>query len=173
MKRLTLHPRSAAGPVTSIHAEITATDNGCLARFRLDGDMERIRIPAPAHGAREDNLWKTTCFEIFWQPMGADAYREFNLSPSTKWAAYDFDDVRANGRDAPTEQVSITCHHDEAGLMLEAEIACKLDLPADIALNAIVEDETGTLQFQALAFPPGAPEFHSPACRTLHLARQN
>lgn len=114
-----------------------------------------------------DNLWKTTCFEIFWQPQGGSAYREFNLSPSHRWAAYDFDDVRLNGRDAPTEAIVIACSHSKTELVLDAMITAELPLPAAVALNAIIEDAQGVLQFWALQFAPGKPEFHSETCRAL------
>ncbi len=119
--------------------------------------------------SRQDNLWKTTCFEIFWQPDGGSYYREFNLSPSTQWACYDFDDFRRNSRDAPVDNIAIACAHSDGTLMLSADIASELPLPADVALNAVVEDAQGNIQFWALAFQDGKPEFHSEDCRALHL----
>jgi hypothetical protein len=173
MKSLTLHPDCNAGPITSVSAEIAATDGGCRARFRFDGDITAIKVPTAAHGERTDNLWKTTCFEIFWQPRsgnGGDTYyREFNLSPSSLWACYDFDAFRAAMRDAPVEAISISCLHNDQSLTLEADIASALPTPADVALNAIVEDKDGNIQFWALAFADGKAEFHSEVCRQIRL----
>ena len=42
--------------------------------------------------------------------------------------------------------------------------------PADVALNAVVEDVDGNIQFWALAFADGKPEFHSEVCRAMKLA---
>jgi hypothetical protein len=56
--------------------------------------------------------------------------------------------------------------------MLKASIAAELPVPAQVALNAIVEHEDGGMQFWALAFPPGKPEFHSEACRQLVVDRE-
>ncbi len=136
----------------------------------MEGNISAIRIPDPAESARRDNLWKTTCFEIFWQPAGGSYYREFNLSPSSQWACYDFDDFRLNSRDAPVEAISIACRFDDGELVLDADIASQLPIPADVALNAIVEDKDGNIQFWALAFQPGKAEFHSETCRQLHMA---
>lgn len=132
----------------------------------MDGDLEHIRIPDLANPERMDDLWKTTCFEIFWQPDGGSYYREFNLSPSSKWAAYDFDDFRKNSRDAPVEAIAVACAHSHDHMLLTAEIVSDLSVPAKVALNAIVENTDGTMQFWALAFPDGKPEFHSAECRT-------
>ncbi|MEM1051366.1 MAG: hypothetical protein AAGI28_04650 [Pseudomonadota bacterium] len=176
MKALMLHHSCDLGPIRSVTAEVTATEVGCEARFRLDGAVDRINLPEPAPSVRTDNLWKTTCFEIFWQPIGGSYYREFNLSPSGRWAAYDFDSFREAMRDAPVDAISLSVAYgstDQTGeLELKANIACDLSAPAQVALNAIVEHEDGELQFWALAFPPGKPEFHSEACRQWVLDRE-
>lgn len=169
MRQLVLHPHCDAGPITKVEAEIHPTEKGCAARFRFHGDIGAIKVPETREPERMDNLWKTTCFEIFWQPEGGSYYREFNLSPSTRWACYDFDDFRLNSRDAPAE-VAIVSSHSEATLELSCEIESELPLPAAVALNGIVEDKDGNIQFWALAFEDGKPEFHSTVCRDWHLA---
>jgi hypothetical protein len=171
MQPLMLHQTCDLGPIRAVTASITATPDGCEAEFRLDGHIPAIIVPEPALPERMDNLWKTTCFEIFWQPLGDTYYREFNLSPSGRWAAYDFDSFREGMRDAPVERVAITCTHDESGLVLKASIAAELPDPAQVALNAIVDHPGGAIQFWALAFPPGKPEFHSEACRAVIIER--
>ena len=171
MHPLMLHVTCDLGPIRAVTASITATPQGCEAEFRLDGRMAAIALPAPAAAERRDNLWQTTCFEIFWQPLGTAAYREFNLSPSGQWAAYDFDSFREGMRDAPVGAIAITCVHDDAGLVLRASIAAALPDPAQVALNAVVEQADGSKQYWALAFPPGKPEFHSEANRALIVER--
>ncbi|MDC8753273.1 hypothetical protein OIK40_01300 [Erythrobacter sp. sf7] len=171
MQPLMLHQTCELGPIRAVTASITGTPSGCEAEFRLDGKVPAIVVPQPAAPERMDNLWKTTCFEIFWQPLGGTYYREFNLSPSGRWAAYDFDSFREGMRDAPVDAIAIACSHDDSGLVLKASIAAELPDPAQVALNAIVEHPDGSLQFWALGFPPGKPEFHSEACRTLIVER--
>lgn len=171
MTPLMLHRTCDLGPIRAVTASLTPTPEGCEAEFRLDGRVSAINIPELAAPERMDNLWKTTCFEIFWQPIGQPGYVEFNLSPSGRWASYDFDSFREGMRDAPVDAIAISCSHaesDGAGeLVLKASIAANLPIPAQVALNAIVEHPDGGLQFWALAFPPGPPEFHSEACRQM------
>ena len=171
MHPLMLHQTCDLGPIRAVTASVTATPQGCEAEFRLDGQVPAIILPPHAGPERRDNLWKTTCFEIFWQPLGGTTYREFNLSPSGCWAAYDFDSFREGMRDAPVDAIAIACSHDDKGLVLKASIAAALPAPAQVALNAIVEHPDGGMQFWALAFSPGKPEFHSEACRQLILER--
>ncbi len=167
METLRLHPGCAPGPVTCILASLSPTAGGCRAEFRLDGDLASVRIPSIAQSERTDQLWKTTCFEVFWQPTGGTAYREFNLSPSTRWAAYDFDAFRKNGRDATVEAIALACAHSHDHLLLAVDIVADLPAPADVALNAVIENTDGTVQYWALAFAEGKPEFHSSTCRKM------
>jgi hypothetical protein len=166
-----LHVACDLGPVQSVTGAITPTPEGCVAEFRLGGYMDAIVVPQHAAAERRDNLWQTTCFEIFWQPLGGTVYREFNLSPSGQWAAYDFDSFRTGMRDAPVGSISIACSHDRSGLVLTASIVADLPDPAQVALNAVIEHADGGKQYWALAFPPGKPEFHSEANRALIVER--
>lgn len=168
MQTLVLHPDCAPGSIQSITADIVPTADGCRATFVAQGAVAKIAVPAVAAPGRFDNLWKTTCFEIFWSHDGT-SYREFNLSPSTRWACYDFDAFREGMRDAPAAvEIAVTANASE--LMLVADIRSALPLPATVALNAIIEDEDGINRYWALAFRPGAPEFHASECRALELA---
>ncbi|MEL7446927.1 MAG: hypothetical protein AAGK02_14145 [Pseudomonadota bacterium] len=171
MHALMLHQTCDLGPIRAVTANVSPTSQGCDAEFRLDGNIHGIKVPALAPSERTDNLWKTTCFEIFWQPIGGTCYREFNLSPSGRWAAYDFDSFRDNGRDAPVDAIAVSCSHNDGELVLTASIASALPGPAQVALNAVVEHNNGAIQFWALAFPPGKPEFHSEANRQLIVER--
>lgn len=166
-----LHRTCDLGPIRAVTATITATPQGCEAEFRLEGRISNIVVPPHAGSERRDNLWQATCFEIFWQPLGGTYYREFNLSPSGRWAAYDFDSFRKGMCDAPVGAIAVACSHDDSGLVLRASIAADLPSPAQVALNAVVEHADGVKQFWALAFPPGPPEFHSEANRQLIVER--
>lgn len=171
MHPLMLHVACDLGPIRAVTASIAATPQGCAAQFRLEGHIPAIVLPSVATPGRRDNLWQTTCFEIFWQPIGSMAYREFNLSPSGQWAAYDFDSFREGMRDAPVDAIAIACSQDDRELVLHASIAAALPTPAQVALTAIAEHADGGKQYWALAFPPGRPEFHSEANRSLIVER--
>lgn len=166
-----LHRVCDLGPIRAVTAQISPTDVGCEVEFRLDGNIGGIRLPTAGPSVRTDELWKTTCLEFFWQPIGGTAYSEFNLSPSGRWAAYDFDAYREGMRDAPVEAIAVSCSANERELVLKASIAAGLPDPALVGLTAVVEHGDGALQYWSLAFPPGKPDFHSEACRQLIVER--
>jgi hypothetical protein len=166
-----LHHSCDLGPVRAVLARINATPAGCEAEFRLDGRMAGVALGEPGPSVRTEGLWKSTCFEVFWQAIGEEGYREFNFAPSGRWAAYGFDSYREGMGDAAVDAIAVSCSHDEAGLLLKASLAAELPAPAQVGLSAVVDHGQGALQYWALAFPPGPPDFHSEACRQLIIER--
>ena len=89
------HPATASAIVT-VTVEMSRPDPGLLVlSYAVTDPKGALVVPAPAAGARKDDLWKRTCFEAFICIPGGEAYYELNLSPSTEWAAYRFDGFRA------------------------------------------------------------------------------
>ena len=167
MPLLMRHPDTPPGAIALVEAELLRSPGGVTARFRAVGDVSRLVVPVPATPERSDDLWRTTCFEIFLGDEG-EAYREVNLSPSSRWACYAFDAPRSAMRDAPAD-IAITTARDNKSLTLEAAIQCEVPDPARIGLTAVIEENDGILRYWSVAFAPGRPDFHAPAIRTLIL----
>ena len=136
------------------------TPSGALAvSFRLDADFARVRIPPLRRARFVDGLWRQTCFEVFVARKGSRAYREYNLSPSLEWAAYEFSAYRKRsgrkiGRPRWNGRV--------------ATIAARGCL--QIGLSAVIEETSGALSYWALRHPPGKPDFHDRRGFALELA---
>ena len=130
--------------------------------YSISGDLGLVSFPPVKAPARTDELWKHTCFEAF---LGAGrGYYEFNVSPSSQWAAYRFDGHRAGMRDAPSDDPSIEWRAGEGAGVLSVTLRLPPDLTGLLGLSAIIEDTNGNRSFWALAHPPGAPDFHHAAC---------
>lgn len=114
---------------------------------------------------RTGDLWRTTCFELFVAGEGS-GYREYNLSPSGAWAAYEFESHRRGMRDAEA-RVEIESSSDNKSLFLIAKIEAEFPLPAHVGLSAIIEETDGIIRYWATAFAPGEPDFHEAAVRSL------
>lgn len=162
---LVRHPDTPPGVVQSIEAELDRMPGGAIASFKLNGDLSRLLIPPPGPPSRADGLWKTTCFEIFVGGEG-ESYREFNLSPSGQWAAYEFDCYRSGMANA-FANVQIKVSRSSNELCLVAEIDSEFDNPVPIGLTAVIEELDGDVRFWSTAFAPGKPDFHAAAVRSL------
>lgn len=141
--------------------------------YILEGDLDRLRVPALRAPRMADELWQRTCGEIFIARKGVPAYHEFNFAPSGEWAAYAFERYRERtpllgGGSAEELDPQIAVRRDAGKLELNALIRLDrllpmhLDATLALALAAVVEDREGVLSYWALAHPPGKPDFHHP-----------
>jgi hypothetical protein len=170
--RLQLHPQSHCPSVEWVVAEIELPEGGPFrVHYKLAGAIGDIAIPDYAGPQRADELWRTTCFELFVRPETGPGYLEFNFSPSGRWAAYAF----AGHREAMTEVELPAAPHirfvsSGQGLALVAEVQGIPEAePLAVGLSAVIEETDGTKSYWALAHPPGKPDFHHPDCFALEL----
>jgi hypothetical protein len=178
---LTCHPETPTDVVRGIAARVCREPGGTLAvTYILDGDLDRLRVPAPRAPRIASGLWQHTCYEIFIACKGQPSYHEFNLSPSGEWAAYAFDGYRMP-RAGESHTVGLAPQvavRDAAG-RLELDAVIRLDrLPTlhpgtqlSLALSAVVEDSDGVLSYWALRHPSGKPDFHHSEAFALDLAK--
>ena len=165
MPSLVRHPDTPSGAIQAIDAELDRAPDGAIATFRIKGDIAKLVIPPAVQPRRTDGLWKTTCFEIFAAGEGA-GYREYNLSPSGQWAAYDFDDYRTGMRDVSADvELKVSCI--DSCLELIAKIVAEFPNPILIGLTAVIEETDGAISYWSTAFAPGKPDFHAAEVRSL------
>jgi hypothetical protein len=141
-----------------------------LLRYIVQG-VDALAVPAFAGKGRGDDLWRTTCFELFLKDADGAGYGEFNFSPSERWAAYRFDDYRSGGKDAePRTLPEVTGSGGSFTYVLTATLEMReLDGAVAVGLSAVIEEKDGTKSYWALAHGPGQPDFHYPACFALPL----
>lgn len=150
------------------------TDAWMRVRWRIDGS-ERLVVPAFAGKGRQDDLWQTTCFELFIMPRdGTPGYSEFNLSPSERWAAYDFTDYREGmtPRDFAREP-DCSIRSGQSITIFDGALP-RVQLPGppcSVGLAAVLEEEGGRKSYWALSHHKEQPDFHDPACFNACLAR--
>ena len=120
---------------------------------------------------RRDELWRTTCAEIFValdnEPYTGGPYLEFNFSPTGDWAAYRFDRTRTGMRPyvwAGDEAPRFVLLGSSADLTLEVLLPlATLRLGSHrVAYASVVETANG-LSYWALKHPTDRPDFHHPA----------
>jgi hypothetical protein len=172
---LTCHPETYSRAVHGIEARVTWTrDNALAFSYVLKADLTRLRIPPPKPPRKADRLWQQTCFEAFISVKGKPEYYEFNFAPSGQWAAYRFQRYRVGTAVDDSElapKIAVCTVTDR----LDLDALIRLDrLPAippgawlQLALSAVIEDESGMLSYWALKHPPGKPDFHHPDAFTL------
>lgn len=159
------HPATLSSAAHALTVQVRRERGGGLAlRYRLRGELDRLQLPPPSAPERCDGLWAHTCFELFVAAPGARAYREYNFSPSGRWAAYAFRDYRQRDGDEAVAPPPIRVRAADGLLELETRIAAPSGLlptqPLQLGLTAVVEDVDGALSYWALRHAGARPDFH-------------
>ena len=141
------------------------TDGRLRLSYLVGGPLDRLHLPTGGQHERQDELWRTTCFEVFVRTPGG--YVEYNLSPSTAWAAYIFHGYRKNM--APLEGIAPPTMDSNGGsswyeLIAEIELPPQVEAEAHVGLSSVIAAADGSKSFWALTHAPGPPDFHNPAC---------
>jgi hypothetical protein len=168
------HPDSVRPAASRIDVDLQRpSPNKLDLRYSVSGGG--LRLPPPAAPTRTDELWRSTCFEVFIRPGPGPGYFEFNFAPSTQWAAYGFDDTRAGMRPADllaspriTVRTTPTAFELDVQLSLDAP-TFPADHPWRLGLSAVIEHQDGAKSYWALAHPAAKPDFHHPDAFTLDL----
>lgn len=163
---LSCHPSESNSAVHDLHVMTGIVKNGFLSiTFSLKGDFENLNIPLQNISARSDDLWKHTCFEAFIGSQISTSYTEFNISPSKAWAAYQFENYRADRHDLSVSDLSISIRKTDSKL----EMDVLLPLPHQIenlcmGFSAVIQDKSGQNTYWALYHPVrDRPDFHHKA----------
>jgi hypothetical protein len=160
--------------VRAVAARATLVGERIEFEYRVSGDIAALAVPRHAQPRRADRLWEHTCFEAFVAPAGGARYFELNFSPSTEWAAYQFDGYRdgmrplALGREPA---IAVVVADDELHVTAAVELGAFAGAPWPwrIGLTAVVEDRAGSRAYFALLHPRAKPDFHDAAAFTVLL----
>jgi len=166
------HPDHPPLGITSVEARVIGRDENWLrVRWRVEGTQQLV-VPPFAGKGRTDDLWQTTCFELYLKPVGGEAYCELNLSPSERWNAYDFEGYRMGMCERPfPHEPECTIRQGSTFAIFDAAIPVA-GLPKEdcaMGLSAILEEQGGVKSYWALTHGEGKPDFHAPACFALTL----
>lgn len=133
--------------------------------FEISGPLNKVVWPDPVIvESRQDELWKTTCLEVF---LGAgtepnDAYVEVNCSPNGNWNAYSFSSYREGM--TPTRHITVrlkdkSVQGQTAFFKIELH-STEAFAAVSVGLTAVIEFTTGEKAYWALRHPKSTPDFH-------------
>ena len=168
MTGFTLHPFSgqSSGGVT-IKGDITHTHQAIVLSFVLQGNLGDIVLPAATEQRRDDNLWQTTCLEMFWAEEGRQNYWELNLAPNGAWNVYAFAEYRTGmHREERVAEPRIEIQHTPERFSLTAELDITSlhadNAPLRVGVSAVLQHRDSRLSYWALTHSAERPDFHAP-----------
>jgi len=150
----------------SAHASVDHKGN-LLMRYVIESAAHNIEVGERTPPRRLDNLWQTTCLEVFVKTKSAAEYLEYNLAPSGDWACYGFAGYRAEMTTPDSDIPHIDSKADGEQYLVNAAIMLPAKYhrqPLDLAICAIIEETQGTKSLWALRHGEGPADFHDPDC---------
>ncbi|MDB5675785.1 MAG: hypothetical protein JWM65_2767 [Sphingomonas bacterium] len=170
------HPDFPSVAIEQISVMVDRWPDGRLGvGYIATGAIEEVIWPTQGESIFADELWKHTCFEGFVLDE-ASAYVEFNLAPSTQWAAYRFDSYRSGMRRALDVATSGLTFMADPTTWRAGHMRGFISFPElvgrpvwQLGLSAVIEARDGTKSYWALAHAPGQPDFHNADCFTARL----
>jgi hypothetical protein len=162
MHRLIPHPDTPPGTVEGVTCQWQQMGGGRhLLTYTVEGAADLV-VPHMLEPGRSDDLWRTTCFELFLRELGG-GYCEFNFSPSRRWAAYNFTYIR-DGRTelALPGSPAIQSFAEEDSFTLRVTLAGTPEDRFNANIAAVIEETNGTVSYWALLHTRPAPDFHHP-----------
>jgi hypothetical protein len=134
--------------------------------YRLEDPQGLVLLPpATATPRRGDDLWTTTCFEVFLAEPGAEPYWEVNLSPSGDWNVYRLSAYRQGLAPEPSIR-ALPFAVERAGGGLDLMVTLDLGAlplagrPLELAVTAVVELRDGEILYWALTHRGAEADFH-------------
>ena len=155
------------GPI-SVSGQVELSVSGLLqVEFQLYDPQSRVKKPAaPAaysEFARKDDLWKTTCFEVFLATPGTESYFEFNFSPWGAWNAYQFAAYRQPQPPQKVKDVQVLeLLWENNRLTSRVQLGPQLLNPAqlEVSLTTVIETVSAEKIYFARNHKGPRPDFH-------------
>lgn len=166
---LQCHPDTPSSVARAIEVELSFADPGKLhLEYRIFGDHSKLEIPPVEAAVRADNLWKSTCLELFVLQPDTGSYSEYNFSPSSQWAAYVFSDYRSGMEElllSTGPDIQVQTMEDGFVIRVTVDVVESLVTSGKHAgISAVVKTLDGSTSYWALAHPEGSPDFHHRDC---------
>lgn len=167
-KTFQLHPFTS-GALTgkiSLSGSCARSPGTLVIDYRLQGALESIKRPVVSSlSHRCHDLWRHTCFELFFGIRGAPGYREVNVSPGGGWNVYHFTGYRTGMReDTSVAQPLCRVASGEDFLSLHCTIRINTIIADSSELEAgfssVIETTEGVLSHWAIEHPASKPDFH-------------
>jgi hypothetical protein len=164
------HPQTPPKAIDGVDVRWFETGDGRLVLRWLVKNVDALAVPSFAGKGRGEELWQTTCGELFLKARDGKGYREFNFSPSERWAAYQFSGYREGMAEADIPVPDVSSESGQFLFVLTALLDVSVLAGSEVAgLSAVIEEKDGTKSYWALAHAPGKPDFHDPGCFVLPL----
>jgi len=135
--------------------------------YTLSGDLSTVSLPVQiTRPLRKDNLWKETCFELFFKDQQKENYWETNLSPSGNWNLYKFNSYRKDmNEERLIQNIPNKVSSSGTSYSINFQINCSSLFPVttklSIGTSSVIKLFSGQISYWALTHLNQEPDFHN------------
>ena len=165
---LVSHPQRAAPDGVGVDVQLAVLSSGWVeCTFSVRADEGRLSYPSPLRPLDPERLWEHTCAELFVS-AGAEAYEEWNFSPTGQVAHFEFDNYRQRRTQARRPPANVTVEQQGKSGSIELRAAVPVAAawaggPFRLSPTMVVVDDHGQTSYWALQHPRPQPDFHDRA----------
>lgn len=134
--------------------------------YRLVGDLQTVVLPAcNSVYSRRHEVWRQTCFELFFGIPEELHYWEVNLGPDGRWNFYQFTGYRQGMQEeAAVEELTFRVLSTGNTFSLSCRIDVHKLVPdcqrLEVGIAAVILDSTGVAAHWAIDHFARVPDFH-------------
>ncbi len=131
--------------------------------FTLTGALDSYIFPHEQRLERVDELWKSTCFELFLANSNEEEYYELNISPSLGWNFYHLKKYRAEVEEVELlSEATINVIKEGGNYKIEFKLeGFDFEKSNIYNITAILLTKEGERTFWSLKPMDGTPDFHN------------
>lgn len=133
------------------------SEESWLVEIVIAGDISSIDLT----GSSSPELWRATCFELFYKNPEEEAYCELNVAPDGRCTHVELESYRKIIREIPMKSnpaVQIKTSSDMISIQINLN---DFDLEQkEIAVAVITADSQGVRRFWGIDHWDGNPDFH-------------
>ena len=154
----------------TVKCRVDRREHSVYLEFFVSGNIGELIVPPfSAHALRKNDLWKSTCFEVFFREKGKAAYFEYNLCPSGDWNLFHFEDYREGKSEYLSAAPKINFLSSDQNLNVQINLnLALLDRASsegghfDLWPTCILKTISGELSYWAISYFGKEPDFHLP-----------
>lgn len=146
---------------------VNSTDNKNLfLKYQNNDPLSDVSFPTKdfvktgTELQRMDELWKSTCFELFLNVIGQNQYYEFNFSLDGFWNCYHFQGYRFPQPATASTDFEIESMKWSNNLLEISLRNFSNYMQFNVGLTAVINDKKNQINYYALKHESGKPDFH-------------
>lgn len=143
-----------------ISSKIEISKYSINAFYKIAGDLSSLILPSKKKSIFANDLWKTTCFELFLFENSSDHYYEFNFSPSHEWCCYEFSSYRNKKCDVSDLRIQIDSDRKKDNYQMTVKLEFPNSITDYLSSPTAVTQTSKSLNYWAIRHVGDSPDFH-------------